>query len=222
MDHYRYYIFHQRGVMPLAVLQVTCAAMCLVGGCIDALFRKETTLSITRAPLWSGLFMAVPGAFALFASQRKNPLLVNVMVASTLLSHVAGVVVVSYASLTLSYGEEDDEIFHHHIVEVKFALSRLVRGANVTMLLASLASLVVASLIMYVGCRSLPFCACYDRHTGLESLVPQSDPCTDTELVCTRQGGGDRLFNSPVTFMDKCSEQEEDVSSKPPPYSRLA
>ena len=40
------------------------------------------------------------------------------MLVSSLFSCVAVVIVFTYAGLTLSYGEEDDEIFHHHIPEV--------------------------------------------------------------------------------------------------------
>ena len=89
--------------------------------------------------------MASPGVLALFASQRKNPILVreslcvhvgllncvkwhtsylkystcndpkvNVMIICSAFSCVAVVIVISYASLTLTYGEDDEEVFHHH------------------------------------------------------------------------------------------------------------
>ncbi|XP_012689859.1 uncharacterized protein zgc:113425 isoform X2 [Clupea harengus] len=221
MDRYRYFVFNQRSVVVLGILQVACAGLCMVCGVMDAFFRKTTTLSTSRAPLWSALIMAVPGVLALFAAQRKNPILVSVMLVSSLFSCVAVVIVFTYAGLTLSYGEEDDEIFHHHIPEVKFVLGRMVRGANGTMLLTGVCSLLFSSLIALLGCRSLPFCACYDGLTGLESLVPQNDPSTDTELVCTWQGGDDRLFNSPVTFVDRCVEKEQEEPSRLPPYVSL-
>lgn len=44
---------------------------------------------------------------------------VNVMIVSSVISHVATVIVLIYAGVTLSYGEEDDELFHpRHITEV--------------------------------------------------------------------------------------------------------
>lgn len=142
---------------------------------------------------------------------------------SSLFSCGAVVIVFAYAGLTLSYGEEDDEIFHHHIPEVKFVLGRIVKGANATLLVSGVGAFIFSSLIALVGFRSLPFCACYDSRTGLESLVPQSDPSNGTEMVCTWQAGGDDcLFNSPVTFVDGSAEQEqEQESSKVPPYVRL-
>ncbi|XP_063046588.1 uncharacterized protein zgc:113425 isoform X2 [Engraulis encrasicolus] len=220
MDRYRYFVFNQRSVVVLGILQVACAGLCMVCGLMDAAFRKTTTLSTTRAPIWSSMIMAVPGALALFASQRKNPVLVSAMMVSSVFSCVAVAVVFTYAGVTLSYGEEDDEIFHHHIEEVKFVLGRLVKASNATMLLAGVGSLLFSCLIAVVGCRSLPICACYDGRTGLESLVPQNDPGTDTEMVCTWQGGDDRLFNSPVTFVDRC-EQEQEEPSRLPPYVQL-
>lgn len=46
-------------------------------------------------------------------------------------------------------------------------LSRMVKGANATILLVCIVSLVLSSLIAFVGCRSLPLCGCYDGLTGL-------------------------------------------------------
>ncbi|XP_077387426.1 uncharacterized protein LOC144025381 isoform X3 [Festucalex cinctus] len=165
--------------------------------------------------------MACPGVLALFASQRKNAILVSVMVASACLSCVASVFVLGYSSLTLTYGEEDKEVFHHHdSPKVTFVLHRMVKGANATMLLICSLSLLLSSLIAYAGCCSLPRCGCYDARTGLETLVPQCDPGS-AEMVCTWQAeGDDRLFNSPVQSTD-CGTTEEDNSSKLPPYSRL-
>lgn len=222
MDRYKYFIFNQRSIVVLGILQVASAALCVVCGLMDAVFRKNTPLSTTRAPVWAGLIMAAPGILALFASQRKNPILVNLMIISSMFSYVAAVIVTSYACLTLTYGEDDEEVFHHHhIPEVKSVLSRMVKGANATMLLACSVSLLFSSLILYVGCRSLPLCGCYDGITGLETLVPQSDPYPQTELVCTWQAtGDDRVFNSPAAFSDRDPEEAEGPS-KLPAYSRL-
>ncbi|XP_044060939.1 uncharacterized protein zgc:113425 isoform X3 [Siniperca chuatsi] len=212
MDRYRYFIFNQKSVLILGILQMACAGLCVVCGFMDAVFRKDTTLSTTRTPI-----MASPGVVAQFASQRKNSMLVSVMVLAAGLSCVAAVFTSGYSCLTLTYGEDDEEVFHHHdSPQVTFVLHRMVKGANATILLTCIISLVLSSLIAYVGCRSLPCCGCYDVRTGLETLVPQCDP-GDTEMVCTWQAGGDdRLFNSPAQ-----STVEEEGPSKLPPYSRL-
>lgn len=39
---------------------------------------------------------------------------VSVMVVASGLSFVAAVIISSYSCLTLTYGEEDQEVFHHH------------------------------------------------------------------------------------------------------------
>nr|XP_024656431.1 uncharacterized protein LOC101473621 isoform X5 [Maylandia zebra] len=177
MDRYRYFIFNQKGVLGLGILQVACAGLCVVCGLMDAVFRKDTPLSTTRTPLWGGLIMASPGVLALFASQRKNPVLT-------------------------------------------FVLHRMVKGANATILLTCAISLVFSSVIGYMGCRSIPLCACYDARTGLESLVPQCDP-GDTEMCTLQTGGDNRLFNSPAQTTHKDDPEEEEGSSNLPPYSRL-
>ncbi|XP_041638372.1 uncharacterized protein zgc:113425 isoform X3 [Cheilinus undulatus] len=79
MDRYRYFIFNQRSVLVLGILQIACSGLCVVCGFMDAVFRKDTALSTTRTPLWGGLVMASPGVLALFASQRKNSLLTFVL-----------------------------------------------------------------------------------------------------------------------------------------------
>ncbi|KAM7388924.1 hypothetical protein PAMP_022925 [Pampus punctatissimus] len=223
MDRYRYFIFNQKSVLVLGILQMACAGLCVVCGFMDAVFRKDTSLSTTRTPVWGGLVMASPGVLALFASQRKNSVLVSVMVVAAALSCAAAVFTSGYSCLTLTYGEEDEEVFHHHdSPKVTFVLHRMVKGANATILLTCTISLALSSLIAYIGCRSLPLCGCYDTTTGLETLVPQCDP-GDTEMVCTRQGGDDRLFNSPAqcTVQGSREEEEEEAPSKLPPYSRL-
>ncbi|TSO15266.1 hypothetical protein Baya_9912 [Bagarius yarrelli] len=219
MERYRYFILNQKVAVVLGILQVACAGLCVAFGFIDAVFRMNTTLSETRAPLWAGLIIALPGVLALFASQKKNPTLVAIMIVSSVVSHIATVIVFVYAGVTLSYGEEDDELFHpHHITEVKFVLSRTVKAANSTMVLAGVGSVVFSSLIAYVGCRSLPLCGCYDTVTGMEMLVSQNDPSASGELICSLQGADERVLNSPVSFMERCPEQE---LSALPPYSRL-
>ncbi|XP_059202057.1 uncharacterized protein zgc:113425 isoform X2 [Centropristis striata] len=220
MDRHRYFIFNQKSVLVLGLLQVACAGLCVVCGFMDAVFRKDTPLSTSRTPVWGGLIMASPGVLALFASQRKNSTLVSVMVVAAGLSCVAAVIISGYSCLTLTYGEEDEEVFHHHdSPQVTFVLHRMVKGANATILLTCTIGLVLSSLIAYVGCRSLPGCGCYDARTGLETLVPQCDP-GDTEMVCTWQGGDDRLFNSPAQSTEQ-GPTEEEGPSKLPPYSRL-
>ncbi|XP_056130894.1 uncharacterized protein zgc:113425 [Lampris incognitus] len=222
MDRYRYFIFNQRSVVVLGVLQMACSALCAVCGFMDAVFRKNTPLSTTRLPVWGGLIMALPGLLALFASQRKNPTLVTAMVIAAMFSWAAVVVVAAYSCLTLTYGEEDKEVFHQHdSPEVTFVLHRMVKAANATILLSCIVSFLLSSLIAYVGCRSLPCCGCYDARTGLETLVPQSDPYFGTELVCTTQGGEQRLFNSPAESNDRVISDEEGNPHKLPPYSKL-
>lgn len=60
MDPYRYFIFNQKSVLILGVLQVACAGLCVVCGFMDAAFRKDTPLSTTRAPVWGGLVRNIP------------------------------------------------------------------------------------------------------------------------------------------------------------------
>ncbi|XP_039478006.1 uncharacterized protein zgc:113425 isoform X3 [Oreochromis aureus] len=201
MDRYRYFIFNQKGVLGLGILQVACAGLCVVCGFMDAVFRKDTPLSTTRTPLWGGL--------------------VSVMVVASGLSVLAAIIISSYSCLTLTYGQEDKEVFHHHnSPQVTFVLHRMVKGANATILLTCAISLVFSSVIGYMGCRSIPLCACYDARTGLESLVPQCDP-GDTEMCTLQTGGDNRLFNSPAQTTHKDDPEEEECSSNLPPYSRL-
>uniref|UniRef100_H3C782 Zgc:113425 n=1 Tax=Tetraodon nigroviridis TaxID=99883 RepID=H3C782_TETNG len=222
MDRHRYFIFNQKSVLVLGMLQIACAGLCLVCGLMDAGFRKNTPLSTTRTPVWGGLVMACSGCLAVMASQRKNSVLVMVMVAAAGLSFIASVFISVYSCLTFTYGEEDEDVFHHHSsAKVTFVLHRMVKGANATILLSCTVSLVLSGLIAYLGCRSLPRCACYDTRTGLEALVPQSEP-GDREMVCTWQGGGTRLFSSPAQVdTDHLRREEEENHSKMPPYSRL-
>lgn len=50
-----------------------------------------------------------------------------------------------------------------------FVLDTFVKGANITMLIASLCSALVVLVIVYESSRSLPCCSCYDSVTGLVS-----------------------------------------------------
>uniref|UniRef100_A0A3B5LQG2 Uncharacterized protein n=1 Tax=Xiphophorus couchianus TaxID=32473 RepID=A0A3B5LQG2_9TELE len=93
---------------------------------------------------------------------------VSCMVVAAGLSCAAAVIIFGYSSLTLTYGEEDEDVFHQHkSAKVTFVLHRLVKGANATIILTCIISLVLSSLIGYVGFRSLPCCGCYDSRTGL-------------------------------------------------------
>uniref|UniRef100_A0A3P8X221 Zgc:113425 n=1 Tax=Cynoglossus semilaevis TaxID=244447 RepID=A0A3P8X221_CYNSE len=218
MGRHRYFMLNQRSMLVLGVLQIACAGLCVVCGFMDAVFRKNTALSSSRTPLWGGLVRSV---LALFASQRKHSVLVSVMVAAAGLSCVAVLVISGYACLTLTYGEEDEDVFHRHdSPQVTFVLHRMVKGANATILLSCVIGLALSSLIGYVGSRSLPFCGCYDTRSGLETLVPQCDP-GDTEMVCTWHRGDNRLFNSPAQPMESGTTEGEDGPSGLPPYSRL-
>ncbi|XP_067424074.1 uncharacterized protein [Emydura macquarii macquarii] len=223
MDRYRYFIFYQKSMVVPGFLQIAFATVCLVCGLMDGAFRTESALSKTRAPIWAGVVIGVPGILALFSSQKKNPILVNAMIVASIFSWFTTIIVVVYASLTLSYGEED-EVFTHepvHVVHTKFVLHKLVKGANIAMLIASICSAFVVLVIAYQGFRSLPYCSCYDNVTGMEWLQPAEDQPQTVELVCTMQSHGDRIFNSPVQFPDQDLDAEEELS-KPPPYIRLA
>ncbi|XP_053317146.1 uncharacterized protein LOC128484687 [Spea bombifrons] len=222
MDRYRYFIFNQRSMVVLGILQIAFAGISIVCGFMDGAFRKESVLGNSRAPLWAGVIMALPGVLALFSSQKKNPVLVNTLIASSVFSCFTTIIIIVYACLTLGYGEDDDDVFSHtpvHVIHTKFILGRLVKGANIAMLIASFLSLFVVLCIAYIGCRSLPHCMCYDNITGMEWLHP--DQPQTVELVCTFRGEEERIFNSPVPFTD-CSAEAEDDFSRPPPYIRLS
>ncbi|XP_056419073.1 uncharacterized protein LOC130360565 isoform X2 [Hyla sarda] len=224
MDRYRYFIFNQRSMVVLGILQIAFAGVSVVCGFMDGAFRKESTLGKTRAPLWAGMIMAVPGVLALFSSQKKNPILVNALIASAVFSCFTTFIIIVYACLTLSYGEDDDDVFAHtpvHVIHTKFILGQFVRGANIAMLVASFLSLCVVLCIAFMGCRSLPYCMCYDNITGMEWLHPDHEQPQTVELVCTFRGGDDRIFNSPMQFIDSGLETEEEFS-RPPPYIRLS
>uniref|UniRef100_A0A3B3ZHW3 Uncharacterized protein n=1 Tax=Periophthalmus magnuspinnatus TaxID=409849 RepID=A0A3B3ZHW3_9GOBI len=220
MDRYRYLMLAQGRMLVLGVLQIACAGVCVICGVMDAVFRKDTPLSTTRTPIWGGMIMAVPGVLALFASQRKNHILVSALVLLSGLSCVASVFVSGYSCLTLTYGEEDTQVFHyHHSPQVRFVLHRMVKGANASILLCCVLGLLLSSAIAFVSCRSLPFCACYDYTTGLvlPLLTVHHNYCA--EKACTPDD--ERLFNSPGQSSEQRRAEEEQSRSTLPPYSRL-
>ncbi|KAE8630317.1 hypothetical protein XENTR_v10000779 [Xenopus tropicalis] len=223
MDRYRYFIFNQRSMVVLGILQIACAGISIVSGFMDGAFRRESTLGRTRAPLWAGLIMTIPGVLALFSSQKKNPVLVNALIAASVFSCFTTLIVIVYASLTLGYGEDDDDIFSSppHVIHARFILGKLVQGANIAMLIASVSSLCVALCIAYMGCRSLPQCMCYDDITGMDWLHPEDEQPQTVELVCTFRGGDERIFNSASQFTD-CNTETEEEFSRPPPYVRFS
>ncbi|XP_068044162.1 uncharacterized protein [Anomalospiza imberbis] len=75
MDRYRYFIFNQRNMVVLGMFQIAFSTVCVTSGFIDGIFRTESQLGKTRAPIWAGMVMGVPGVLALFSSRRKNPVL---------------------------------------------------------------------------------------------------------------------------------------------------
>ncbi|KFQ76734.1 hypothetical protein N335_11344, partial [Phaethon lepturus] len=173
MDRYRYFIFNQRNMVVLGLFQIAFSTVCVVGGFVDGIFRTESQLGETRAPIWAGMVMGVPGVLALFSSQRKNPVLVNVLIGASIISCVAILIVIVYSSLTLNYGEEEElSSAPLHVIHTKFVLHKVVKGANVAMLAASLCSAFVVLVMAYLGCRSLPRCSCYDSVTGMVSEGP--------------------------------------------------
>ncbi|KGL80549.1 hypothetical protein N309_09585, partial [Tinamus guttatus] len=169
MDQYRYFIFNQRKMVVLGLLQVAFSTVCVVSGFIDGVFRAESELSKTRAPIWAGMVMGIPGVLALFSSQRKNPILVTAVIIASVISCATIFIVMVYSSLTLNYGEEELNHLPLHTVHTKYVLHRVVKGANIVMLIASVCSALVLLVIAYLGCQSLPYCSCYDSTTGMVS-----------------------------------------------------
>ncbi|XP_072190071.1 uncharacterized protein [Excalfactoria chinensis] len=202
MDRYRYFVFNQRNMVLLGLLQVAFSTLCVVSGLVDGVFGGESPLGRTRAPVWAGM--------------------VNVLVAASMLSCVSILIVVVYCSLALSYGEKEELSSHPvHIVHTKLVVNKVVKGANIIMLIASICSTVVVLVIAYLGCRSLPRCSCYDSVTGMEWLQPCDDQTQAVEMVCTVQSPGDGILNFPARFPVQDCDVEEDAS-KPPPYIRMA
>lgn len=59
-DRYRYLLFWQRPMVPLGLLQLALSALCVVSGFVDGVFRTESALGRTRAPLWAGMVRLRP------------------------------------------------------------------------------------------------------------------------------------------------------------------
>ncbi|XP_025898431.1 uncharacterized protein LOC112950168 [Nothoprocta perdicaria] len=205
----------------LGLLQVALSTVCVVSGFIDGVFRAESELSKTRAPVWAGMVMGIPGVLALFSSQRKNPILVNAVITASVISCATILIVIVYSCLTLSYGEEELNHLPIHAIHTKYVLNKVVKGANIAMLIASVCSAFVVLVIAYLGCRSLPHCSCYDSVTGMEWLQPSDDQIQAVEMICAVQSPRNSIFNTPVQFPVQDLDTEEDVS-KPPPYIRMA
>ncbi|KAH0615993.1 hypothetical protein JD844_026719 [Phrynosoma platyrhinos] len=222
MDRYRYFIFNQKSMVVLGLFQIACATVCIVSGIIDGANRRESALSKSRIPIWAGVFMSIPGIMALFSSQKKNPVLVYAMIIASVFSCFTTLIVIIYASITLEYGEKYkslDGVPANHPV-LLFVLDKFVEGANITLLIASIASAFIVLIIAYVSSRSLPCCSCYDSITGFEWLHSNEDQLQISELVCISSGQTDRIFNSPVKLPDV--NVEDDEMTKPPPYIRLS
>ncbi|XP_078394940.1 uncharacterized protein LOC144678837 isoform X2 [Cetorhinus maximus] len=206
MARYRYFIFNQRGMVVLGFLQIACAAVCVISGFMDTIFRKNSVLSRTRIPIWTGT--------------------VSSMIASAVFSWIATSILIIYAALTLIYGEDDDEVFQHkpsHVIHMEYILTKFVQGANMAILIASVIGMMVATIIAYLGCRSLPICDCYDSTTGMQSLMTEDQQPQTIELVCTWHGGSDpRILNDPMGYNDwDIGTEEAEFTSKPAPYVRL-
>ncbi|XP_072112318.1 uncharacterized protein [Mobula birostris] len=218
MSRYRYFIFNQCGMIPLGILQIACSTVCVVCGFIDGSMRKDSILRQTRIPIWTGMVMALPGVLALFSAQKKNPILVHAVVGSAILSWITTTILIIYVALTLSYGEDDDEAFQHKpsdVIHVEYILSKLVQGANMTILLASVVGILMTTIIVYLGCRSLPICGCFDSITGMQPLMTENHQPQMIELISIRQNGGaQRILNDPVLYDGDGEKEEAELMSK--------
>ncbi|XP_078260900.1 uncharacterized protein LOC144596473 [Rhinoraja longicauda] len=226
MARYRYFIFNQRAMVPLGILQLACSTICIVCGFIDGFFRKDSVLRRTRIPIWTGMALAFPGILALFSSQRKNPIIVTAMIASAVLSWITTTVLIIYAAFTLSYGEDDDEVFQHkpsEVIHVEYILSKFVQGANMTILFASVVGILMATIIAYLGFRSLPTHCCFDSRTGMQALMTEDHPPQMIELVSNWQGGSaQRVLNDPVQCDGNGATEKTEPSSISAPYVKFA
>nr|XP_041571911.1 uncharacterized protein LOC115495061 [Taeniopygia guttata] len=178
MDRYQYFIFNQRNMVVLGMFQIAFSTVCVTSGFIDGIFRTESQLGKTRAPIWAGMVMGVPGVLALFSTQRKNPVLVNVLIVASIISCVAIFIVMIYSSFTLNYGEEEElSSAPVHVIHTRFILNKVVKGANIAMLAVSISSAFSVLAMAFLGCQNLPCCCCYDRVTvmamGGEFLTSQ-------------------------------------------------
>ncbi|XP_055499525.1 uncharacterized protein zgc:113425 isoform X1 [Leucoraja erinacea] len=227
MARYRYFIFNQRAMVPLGILQLACSTICIVCGFIEGFFRKDSVLRRTRIPIWTGMALAFPGILALFSSQRKNPIIVTAMIASAVLSWITTTVLIIYAALTLSYGEDDDEVFQHktsEVIHVEYILSKFVQGANMIILFASVVGILMATIIAYLGCQSLPTCGCFDSTTGMQALMTEDHPPQMIELVSNWQGGSAQqvLNDHPVQCDGNGATEETEQSPMSAPYVQFA
>lgn len=66
MDRYRYFIFNQRKMVVLGLCQIAFSTVCVVSGFIDGIFRTESQLGKTRAPIWAGMVKLHSIFYALF------------------------------------------------------------------------------------------------------------------------------------------------------------
>lgn len=66
MDRYRYFIFNQRNMVVLGLFQIAFSTVCVVSGFIDGIFRTESQLGKTRAPIWAGMVKSHCIVYALF------------------------------------------------------------------------------------------------------------------------------------------------------------
>lgn len=66
MDRYRYFIFNQRNMVVLGMFQIAFSTVCVTSGFIDAVFRTESQLGKTRAPIWAGMVSLCCTFYALF------------------------------------------------------------------------------------------------------------------------------------------------------------
>ncbi|XP_069781464.1 uncharacterized protein [Narcine bancroftii] len=213
-------------MIPLGILQIACSTVCVICGFMDGFFRKDSVLRRTRIPIWTGMVLAFPGVLALFSSQKKNPILVSAMVGSAVLSWITSTILIIYAALTLSFGENDDEVFQHEpsdVIHMEYILSKFVQGANMTILIASALGILMATIIAYLGCRSLPICGCYDSTTGMQALMTEDHQPQMIELVSSWQGGNaERILNDPMQYDGNEDIEEAELTSKIAPYVQLA
>ncbi|XP_015480839.1 uncharacterized protein LOC107203358 isoform X2 [Parus major] len=221
MDRNRYFIFNQRNMVVLGMFQIAFSTICVTSGFIDGIFRTESQLGKTRAPVWAGMVMGVPGVLALFSSQRKNPVLVNVLIVASIFSCVAILIIIVYSFFTLNYGEEEElSSAPVHVIHTRFIFNKIVKGANIAMLAVSICSAFFVLAMAYLGCWSLPHCSCYDSVTGMEWLQPSEDQNQAVEMVCAVQNSGGTIFNFTDQFPAQDVDAEENTS-KPPPYIRM-
>jgi len=65
MDRYRYFVFNQRSMVGLGLLQTALSALCVGSGFVDGVFRAESPLGNSRAPVWAGMVRPRRGFWAL-------------------------------------------------------------------------------------------------------------------------------------------------------------